>query len=100
VDFCAPDETVALLEADAARTASAPVITELAWHLRQRDTIRSRSLVDVRWAHAYPHSRTDWKKTRAVVQTALVPPYVGRSERATSGSTRNASAAARNATAT
>ena len=47
MDFCAPDETVALLEADAARTASAPVITELAWHLRQRDTIRSRSLVDM-----------------------------------------------------
>ena len=41
-----------------------------------------------------------WKNTSAVVQTALVPPYVGSSERATRGSTRNASAAARNATVT
>jgi hypothetical protein len=61
---------------------------------------RSASCIDVKWAQAYPKSKTDWKNTRAVVHTALVPPYVGSSERATSGSTRNASAAARKATAT
>lgn len=46
MDFCAPDEAVALLEADAARTVSPPAVTELAWHLRQRETARSMGLVD------------------------------------------------------
>ena len=78
------------------RTTSATT-TSATWATTCR---RSWSRVDVTCAHVYPKSRIDWKKTSAVVHTALVPPYVGNSERATSGSTRNASAAARNATAT
>ncbi len=61
---------------------------------------RSPNRENVTCAQAYPASRVVWKNTRAVVQTALLPPYVGSSERATSGSTKNASAAARNATTT
>ena len=44
MDLYAPDETVASLEADVARSESAPVAAELAWHLRQRDTARSLAL--------------------------------------------------------
>jgi diguanylate cyclase (GGDEF)-like protein len=41
VDFYASDETVARVEADLARSETPAIATELAWHLRQRDTARS-----------------------------------------------------------
>ena len=44
MDLYAPEEALALLEADSARDAPPADLTELAWHLRQRDTPRSLEL--------------------------------------------------------
>ncbi len=45
MDLYAADDTVALLEADAARAPGPLVLAELAWHLRQRDTARALECV-------------------------------------------------------